>query len=63
MQSFAAVAPVDFISEIDVCGFGLSVRGPRAVAAVLEVVVPELDACRAVTHGGERHDTGVEVCG
>lgn len=63
MQSLAAIPPLDLVREVDVCGLGLSVRGPGAVATILEVVVPELDACGAMTHGGEGDDAGAEVLG
>ncbi len=61
MQSSTAIPAIDLVREVDVCGFGVSVSRPGTVAAVLKVVVPELDACGAMAHGGERNDAGVEV--
>ena len=54
MQVLGPVATLEFVGEVDVCGFGLAVGDPGVVGVGLgEVVVVEADFAVAVAEAGD----------
>lgn len=65
MEIFRTVASFDFVGEVDVCCFCLSVGGPGGIGSrFFEIDVFETDLAAAVADGGEGDDAGGEEgCG